>query len=695
MPPAGRHPSGRTPITVPRPGPRPVTTRRRPGVGSLWAITFVIVALLGLLLGRLGQLQLTDQAEFAQEVIADETRTVSVPAPRGEILASDGTVLVGNAPTVLVTVDPEVLLTSEDEGREMLADLAGALDLPAEQVWGATQVCGSAEAPPVPRCFSGSPYQPIPVAGVFNTVDAQAALAVVEEPERFPGVSVVTGTVRQHPDEGPSAVHLAGYLGSPTEEEIADAAAEGGVLDAGDALGRSGLEQQYDSWLRGEPARTTLTVDPRGVVTGSLDEESTIAVPGGDLVTHIDPEVQLAAERALAEAVETARADDLPADSAAAVVLDVETGGVIAAASLPTYDPAVWVGGIGEDDYAALTDPQTGVPMVDRSIAGTYPPASTFKVVSLPAAMRHGVNPDEEYTCPGSVTIGGQEFTNFESEEHGDIDLQRVLEVSCDTTFYTWAYEHWQNIGGLEQRSDTRDPYILMAQDFGLGVPTGIDLPGESAGLVPTREWKQAFWEQTREDTCALAEEGQPHIEDDDRREFLETLAEENCVDGWQYRPGDAVNFSIGQGDISATPLQMAVAYAAIANGGTRWEPQLADRVVDADGTVIHEVEPVEAGRIGLTDAELEVIRAGLDGVNTDGTGAEAFAGFDLDAYPVAGKTGSAESLGRVSTGWYASYAPAEDPQYAVVVVVEQGGLGGDIAAPAARQIWEVLAAQE
>lgn len=675
----------RRPVTAPRPAR---AARRRRGVGSLWALVFVTVALLGLLVGRLGQLQFTDQAEFAEAVIADETRTVGTPALRGEIRAADGSVLVGNAPSTIVTVDPGILLTDADGGRELLTDLAGALGLPADEVIGATRVCGTDGAPPVPDCFSGSPYQPIPVA---RDVDPQAALAVTEEPERFPGVTAATGTVREHPESAPGAVHLAGYLGDPTDQEVAGEP-EVSPVDPGELLGRSGLEQQYDPWLRGSAGTSTLTVDPRGVVTGIADQQD--PVRGADVLTHIDSQIQLAAEQALDDAVATARDADLPAESGAAVVLEVDTGAVVALASVPSYDPAVWVGGASEEEYASLVDAQAGVPMVDRSIAGTYPPASTFKVVSLPAAMRTGVDPDQEYPCPGSVTIAGQQFSNFDSEEFGEIGLQRILEVSCDTTFYTWAFDHWQNIGGLDQQDDTRDPYVLLAQDFGFGQPTGIDLPGESAGLVPNREWKRQYWEATREETCALAEAGQPQIEDEERREFLEALARENCVDGWQYRPGDAVNFSIGQGDIAATPVQLAVAYAAIGNGGTRWVPQIADAVIGPDGALLEDIEPEAAGRVGLTEAELEVVRAGLLGVNTDGTGAEAFAGFDLDSYPVAGKTGSAESLGRISTGWYASYAPADDPQYAVVVVVEQGGLGGDVAAPAARQIWEVIAEQ-
>lgn len=670
---------------MPRPTLTPPRVRRRPGIGPLWALVLVVALLMGLLVGRLAQLQLLDHAEPADQAAGVTTRVVTEPALRGRILAADGSVLAGNAATAVVTIEPELLL-GEDEGRTLVESVAHALDLPVEQLWGRTRLCGTQDAPPVPSCFFGSPYQPVPIA---YDVDPAAALAVLERPSLFPGVQVGTLPVRTHPHEEVNAAHLLGYLARPTQAEVAADA----DLGAQDLLGRTGLEQQYDSWLRGTPSRTTVAIDPRGVVTEQL--EHTDPVPGLDVVTHLDPVVQARAEQVLAETVAAARDDDWPADSAAAVVLDITTGGVVAAASWPTYDPGVWIGGVTQAEYDALTDPDRGIPLVNRVIAATFPPASTFKVVSLPAALRHGVDPDEEYPCPGSVLIGNQRFTNYESEEHGQIDLRRIMEVSCDTVFYTWAYQHWLDIGGIGQADDVHDPYVLLAQDYGLGRRTGIDLPGEVTGLVPSREWKQSYWEATREASCARVESGYPEVEDPERRDFLEQLAAESCVDGWQYRAGDAVNFSIGQGDISATPLQVATMYGAVANGGTLLEPQVVAELRTPDGAVVETFGPVAAGEVGLSPVELGQVRAGLEGVNLRGTGSSAFRGFDLEAFPIAGKTGSAEAFGRLSTGWYASYGPVHDPRYVVVVVIEQGGIGGQVAAPAARQIWDVLAGLE
>ncbi len=662
-----------------------LTGQRNRSIGPIWALMVVVLALGGILFGRLVQWQVLRGDDFVQASAEVNTRQVLDPALRGRILASDGEPLAANAPRTVVTVDPAVLADTDDEGLALVEQVAGALDLPAAQLWGRTRVCGSEGAPAVPLCFSGSPYQPIPIASDVDLVDA---LSLIERPEDFPGVAVEARPVRAYPAEKVNAAHVLGYLGRPSTDDVE--ASEFAPLDV---VGLTGLEAVYDTQLRGIPERTVASIDPRGVVTGRVSHRD--SVPGLDVRTHLDAQVQARTEEVLQETVQQARTDGLPADAAAAMVLDVNTGGVIAAASWPTYDPNVWTGGISQADYDALIDPDGGEPLIDRVVADTYPPASTFKAFSLPAALQTGIDPEAEYECPGAVDIAGQSFTNFESKAYGALDLQRIVEVSCDTVFYRWAYDNWLDLGGLRADQDLRDSYVLLAQDFGFGGRTGIDLPGEVSGSVPGRETKRENWLATKDQMCARAEDGYPEVTDDERREFLEQSARENCVEGGQYRAGDAVNFAIGQGDMAVTPVQLASAYAAIANGGTLWTPQVAAGTQRADGTVVETFEPVSRGRTFLEPETVQIVRDGLAGVNTDGTGAPAFAGFDLEAYPVAGKTGSAEKFGARSTAWYASYGPTTDPEYAVVVVVEEGGIGGEVAAPAAREIWDLLANRE
>jgi penicillin-binding protein 2 len=657
--------------------------RRNVSIGPTWTLIVVVLALGGILLARLVQWQALEQGDLTRQAAQANTREVREPALRGRILDANGDPWAGNGATTVVTVDPGALAESEDEGRALIDRVARGLEMDPAVLWGRTRLCGTEGAPAPPRCFSGSPFRPVVIA---RDVEPVTALSLVERPEDFPGVRVQSQPIRDYPADDVNAAHLLGYLGVPSEEEVATADPP---LSPDAVVGRAGLEAVYDAELRGQPQRTVLSVDPRGIVTGEVSREP--AVPGLDLRTHLDPQIQSRTETVLRQTVRAARAGGRPASAAAGLVMRVEDGAVLAAASWPTYDPAIWASGISSADYEALVDAEGGQPLVNRVIAETYPPASTFKAFSLPAALASGVDPEQEYSCPGAVQIAGTRFTNFRSRAYGELDLQRILEVSCDTVFYRWAYDSWTDLGGLSAERDLRDPYILLAEDVGFGRRSGIDLPGEVTGTVPGRRTSREAWERDKEQICERAERGYPEVRNRQRRTFLERSATENCAEGWQYRAGDAVNFAIGQGDLAVTPVQLASAYAAVANGGTVWSPQVAAGTQRLDGTPVEDFPAQRAGRVFWDEEALEVVRRGLLGVNTDGTGAPAFEGFDLQSYPVAGKTGSAEALGARSTAWYASYGPAPEPEYVVVVLVEEGGIGGEVAAPAARQIWETL----
>jgi penicillin-binding protein 2 len=657
----------------------------------LWAFVGVVVLLMTTLVGRLAMVQLTQQGAYARDSSLVNTRLVHEPAVRGRILTADGSPLVDNAAKTIVTVEPAALLSHRDGGRALIDKVAAVLGMPSARLWDKTHLCGSPGAPPPPACAPGSPYQPIAIA---TGVDTRRALSLLEQPENFPGIGVEAAPVRHYPHpDGVNAAQLVGYLGRTTPEEVSK-----GLGDQ-DLVGRAGLEQEYDSVLRGERGTTTVAIDRRGVVTRRLSH--TDPVPGNDLVTHLDARLQAATEKALAGAVAQARQATTDArgkkqpgdaaDTGAAVVLDTRTGAVLAAASYPTYRPEVWTGGISSRELAHLTSEKAGVPLTDRVTSALYPPASTFKVVSLPAAIKSGVKRTGKYDCSSSVQVGGRRFHNFESHAYGMITLRQALVVSCDTVFYRFAYDNWLRLGGLDARSDVHDPFVAMARRFGLGRPTGIDLPGEAAGRIPDRAWKRQQWESTKDQVCKRAKRGYPEVEDRRRAAYLKELAVENCAGGFEFRGGDAVNFAIGQGDVAVTPLQMAVVYAAIANGGTLWTPQVAAGVRTPTGEQVKTFRRDVTGYVDLDPQTWALLRSGLAGVVRDGTASEAFRGFPLDAYPVAGKTGTGEVYGKDATAWFASYGPLPKPRYAVVVVVGQGGEGGKVAAPAARQIWETL----
>ncbi|HET7397902.1 MAG TPA: penicillin-binding protein 2 [Intrasporangium sp.] len=646
----------------------------------------LLVSLFALLVGRLGQVQLVQGPTLTEAARTVNTRAVTEHALRGRILDRAGRPLAANTFTTSVTVQRATLLDAADGGRALVSRVAAALHLPVEQLWGKTTLCGTAGAPRAPACWGGSPYVPVPIA---TGVDPRAALTLLEQPEKYPGVGVVAEPARTYPGpDGAGAAHLLGYVTRANAEEVGSGA---GRVDAEDVVGRGGLEEQYDAVLRGVNGRTVVSVDPRGVVRDTVSR--TASVPGRDVVTHLDARLQASTETALRQAVERARAAGQRADSGAAVVLDVTSGAVVAAASYPAYDPNVFTGGISAADFAHLTDAGAGTPLRSRLTAETFPPASTFKVVSVPAAVNAGASLDGRYDCSPTFRVGSQLFHNFESRGYGLIDLHQTLVVSCDTVFYRLAYAAWLGQGGLAAGPSTPDPFVDMARAFGLGRRTGVDLPGEAAGRIPDRAWKRATWEATRASTCARARSGYPEVARTDpaRARYLTALAAENCTTGFQYRAGDAVNLSIGQGDLAVTPLQLAGVYAAIANGGTLWQPQVAAGYRDRAGAT-QAIAPRRTGTVPLRADVLGYVRAALADVpRVGGSAHSAFAGFPLDRYPVAGKTGTGEVFGRQATAWFAAYGPTTRPRYAVVAVVSQGGSGSKVAAPAVRGIFDAI----
>ena len=335
----------------------------------------VLTLLAGVLIGRLGQLQLTDHPAGADGASGPGTSRVTLPALRGRILDREGRPLVDNAVRTDVTIDRRALADADDGGRATVRRLAQALDLPFDRMWGRTTLCGAPGAADPPDCWAGSALVPVPLA---VDVDPQAAATLTERPELYPGVTVTNQPVRAYPRAaGGGAPQTTGYL----------TRSEG---DDGGLVGAAGLELQYDELLRGTPGHSDVRVDARGVPVEETDREEPVA--GSDLVTTLDLDVQRTTERALADGVADARDRGHRADTAAAVVLDLRDGGVVASASVPTYDPSVWTGGISARDYDRLTRSPESSPLTDRVIAGVYPPASTFKAVTLPGAVAAGTD---------------------------------------------------------------------------------------------------------------------------------------------------------------------------------------------------------------------------------------------------------------------------------------------------------------
>jgi penicillin-binding protein 2 len=423
--------------------------------------------------------------------------------------------------------------------------------------------------------------------------------------------------------------------------------------------------------LRGKPGRTVVEVDPKGTVLRRLEHED--PVQGHDLYLTLDANVQKVAEESLAQGLKvasnsfdrTGNGKHFVAPAGAVTVLDPRDGSVVAMASYPSYDPNQFVNGISTANFAALQDPASNYPLTNRAISGQYAPGSTFKLATAVAALKAGVvNPGTTFPDNGTYVIpnckGHCSFRNAMGEVYGRVPLSRAITVSSDVYFYNVGAQFWF------QRSRVGDAAIQdTARMFGLGVKTGIPLAGESVGRVSDPKTRAK-------------------LHDKNPKAFPEG----------NWFVGDNVIMAIGQGETVVTPLQLANAYATFANGGTVWQPKLATKVVDGSGTTVQEFPAQANGKIDLPPEIRDPILAGLRGAVTDpkGTAYGAFRGFPLDRFTVAGKTGTAQVTGKQDTALFAGFAPADNPQYAISVVMEESGFGGTAAVPVARRVFDQLA---
>ncbi|MBT2476889.1 penicillin-binding protein 2 [Streptomyces sp. ISL-94] len=654
-------------------------TGRTPRVQNrLVVIQIVVFSLLLTLGGRLWYLQIRNGQGYTDEAKNNHVQQVVQPAVRGSILDSRGVPLADNATHLVVSANRTELLTMKDKGKAVLTRLAGVLGADPQEVIDKVRLCDAKTPKP---CWNGSPYQPIPVSDEATT---EQALQIHEHAEDFPGITAEPTAMRRYaaPDEANTSQVL-GYLSPVTDEEIAKAKNSDSPYLRSDQVGRSGLERTYDKELRGKAGITRYEVDNLGRVTGQGQTDK--AQPGSNIVTSIDSRVQAVAERELNNAMVEARKTydkntrrNYEADSGAVVVMEAKTGRVVAMASNPTYDPNAWVGGISAKDYAGLTDKKSNYPLLNRAIQAQAAPGSIFKVVSSTAAVNAGYPFNGRYPCPSSYSVGSQTFTNFESQGYGDITIGRALEVSCDTVYYSIADQEWKKDGGINPKKTPNDWFFKTAHAFGLGKPTGIDLPNEVSGRVPDRKWKQDFFEANKAAWCRDGKKNGT---------FAEKIAYENCRQGNQMREGDAINYSIGQGDTLVTPIQMASVYAAIANGGTLHQPSVGKAAVSADGAAVREIAPKVQGKLPMDAKTRDDIDEALASVATTGSAAWRFGGWPQKQIPMHAKTGTAEVQGKQTTSWFASYT--ED--YAIVMTISQGGTGSGASGPAVRKIYEAM----
>ena len=636
----------------------------------------LIVAAFVALFSRLWFLQVLAAPEYNELAKENRVRYVHSEPPRGRIIDRNGTVLVGNSFATAVTVDRSILDTPRKK-RVVLVQLSNILKVPE---WRLRQRLKSELV---------SPYKAVPVA---HNVPGKAVYRILENQEDFFGAVDVDSIPERVYPEGSLAPHVIGYVREISADQLKSDHFKGAKppYTQGDIVGHDGLEYTYDRNLRGTPEIKKVIVNSaQDVLSETIVREEEA---GDDLILSLDAQVQKRTEDALAAGIFASRGS-YPSPAGAAIVMDPNTGGIVAMASFPRFSHRIFADGVlTNKEYNKLGAKTKGDPdddaLLNRAIQAQRAPASTFKIVTAGAAMATDIA--TAYTtlpCPGAAPyppvgrtdVGSAEvFNNWTSFNFGTMGFPESLEVSCDTFYYElgWRMEDafGASIFGEPNRNEER--FQKYARLAGIGHETGIDLPNEMDGLVPDRDWCQEQWKASARDgvpgrTCGTSED-------------------------WVWLPGYTVNMSIGQGDLLATPIQMAVTTAAIANGGVVYEPRVASEVARPDDGDVHhtvkEFEPKEVARLPLDPLELSMIQQGMRQVveGGGGTARTAFSGFPLTSVPIAGKTGTSE-LGEtgLQDAWFVSYAPADDPQYVIAVYLEKSGHGGESAAPIAREIYE------
>ena len=652
---------------------------------SLLVVQILVVSLMMALFGRLFYLQVAAGPKYREAALSIQSRDVVSPATRGLIVDGYGVPLAMNKAGLAITIDRIAIDKLEDKGVGVMKRLAVLLNLKYADIYQNTRLCGELPKGQKAGCWQGSRFQPIPIT---KSADPDIALQIVERSDEFPGVDAQPVAIRSYPSYlEVNAAHVLGYVGPLTESDLL--ASNGTQYFRSETIGKTGLEIQYDSFLRGEPGIRTVIVDRKESVT--RESQNTQPVAGNHLVTSLDVRLQAATEKALKEAVLRGRANGYTSDSGAAIVMDVKTGRILALASYPTYDPNAWEKGLTIEQAADLFSEKKSVPALNRALQGLFAPASTFKVVSVVAAASAGYDLKANYKCPSQVQVGTRAFQNFDSKNQGIMNMKKAIAVSCDTIWYQIAFDEWLRDGGLKPKSDPNDYFFKAAQAFQITERVGIDLPSESRSRLADREYKKRWYDQNKDFYCNYKERATKA----QQTPFLLQLAAENCVDGDKIRAGDAVNFSIGQGDTVVTPLKLTQMYAAIANGGTIWQANIAKAVVKTDGTVIETFAPQKLGTLDIDASTIKFLQDSLREVVVSGTGTGAFSGFPIE---VSGKTGTGQVFGKNPNGtlkddtsWFASFAPSNNPRYAVVMMVGQGGFGASTSGVGVRQIYEAI----
>ena len=602
-------------------------------------VIYFLIILITVLVVRLYFLQVMSGEVYAQEASTSILRTKNIPAPRGNIYDRNGKLLVRSVPSPAVVVDPRLVSKNE----EVLEILSRKLNIRKSEIL---------------EKINSENLSYLDKVILQYDIDYGSLIYFKENEGNLPGVEVVDIFLREY-EYGTIGAHILGYTGEIDEQRLAMEQYSTGY-EGGDQIGLTGIEEFYEHILKGSKGSITYEVDPVGKPQNIVEEIP--YVPGNDLFLTIDIDLQKTVEELLVNSIMELRQqkprnseDFYRVPGGAVVVLDAANGEVLTMASYPTYDPSVFTGGISVSDWEFLNDPVNAYPLNNRAVM-SFAPGSVFKIVTAYAGLSEEIiNTGRYINCGGIWYKLGQDFPKwcYAKSGHGSLNIYSGIQRSCDIFFYEVGFE-------LFLKNDNSDELLQKyARIFGFGNKTGIDLPFEEEGIVPDKEWKKEYFKDQ--------------------------------IGNRVWFPGDSVNMAIGQGDLLVTPLQMACAYSILLNRGLELAPHLGKEVRDPHGNIftgLNQENPVD---LKLDGKNIDIIEKGLELVVESGTAAGRFIGFPLDEIPVAGKTGTAEVIGKQDYGWFVCYAPVENPEYVIVVMLEQAGGGSSSAAPIAVKILDYL----
>ncbi len=667
----------------------PVSDRRPPITPQL-ALRVAIfgavaLGLFAIVFFRLWYLQVLSGDQYLAEANSNRVRVLALPAPRGKIVDRKGRLIVGNNFAAVVEIEPEKLPQEERDLANTWGQLAGRREAaPTGQKGPEIKI------PPIPTAELRARYArlgrvlnvtatsihrqvvrslvlvPYSAARVATDVPASVLGYIRERPELFEGVNVEQTYLRDYPHET-LAAQILGTVGEINPDELKEKRYRG--VKQGTVIGKGGLERTYDAQLRGQNGLRRVQVDAHGRPIANSRLKDTKPVAGQRVRLSLDLGLQKAGQDAIAGPLNPG------SNPGAFVAIDPRQGQVLAMGSHPTFDPSIFTKPLTEARYKALVGTNTVAgPLFNRAISGGYPTASTYKPITALAGLDSNlISAATTIDDPGCIQVGEIERCNAKQQGYGAVDLAKALQVSSDVYFYKLGMAAFSHGGYVIQR---------WSRKLGLDKPTGIDLPGEIAGVIPDRAWRKEINEFER----ACRKTRKISLSAD-----VYTAGAAGCgrSDLRDYNLGDTVSLAIGQGDVVASPLQMAVVYAALANGGKVVRPHLGLEIESPGGELIQRIERDPSRRVDINDQDLAAVREGLRlaASTPEGTSGDVFGGWDHGRYPIYGKTGTAQRPPKRDQSWYVAYVPDPDRPIVVAVTVEEGGFGAAVAAPIACRI--------